>query len=240
MIKAALQYIVGLQEPATIEVENRVYSTKALTPVKKPFQSELQVSTLSSIVEYVKKNFDRGEDAYPFVVHIEGECLVSLKSKIQDEFEQRITFMRAEPNIPKEFNFDRFIDIESFIIGLQAKFVQNDQAREVLSFVGNIKEENVRNTGDDGISQVATVKTGIATVSNAIVPNPVSLAPYRTFVEIEQPESRFVLRLKDGPAAALFEADGGAWKVDAIRNIKGYFEENLKEEIADSKVIILA
>ena len=33
---------------------------------------------------------------------------------------------------------------------------------------------------------------------NKTVPNPVGLAPYRTFTEIGQPESKFVLRLKNG------------------------------------------
>lgn len=50
------------------------------------------------------------------------------------------------------------------------------------------------------------------------------LRPYRTFREVEQPASRFVLRLQSGqgdgmPKAALFEADGGAWRLTAIEAI---------------------
>ena len=67
-----------------------------------------------------------------------------------------------------------------------------------------------------------------------IVPNPVRLRPYRTFGEIEQPESAYVFRIKDserGPAFKLVEADGGLWKNDAMKRIKEYMEFKLFEEL---------
>ena len=72
---------------------------------------------------------------------------------------------------------------------------------------------------------------GIASKSDAVVPNPVKLRPYRTFVEVEQPVSEFVFRMKDnnGITCALFEADGGAWKNTAMRNIKNYLESELED-----------
>ena len=76
---------------------------------------------------------------------------------------------------------------------------------------------------------MVTIKTGIASVGEAEVPNPVTLAPYRTFPEIEQVESKFIFRMKEGPLAAIFEADGGAWKNEAMKRIKEYLVENLKE-----------
>lgn len=97
-------------------------------------------------------------------------------------------------------------------------------------------------TGDDGTTQTVTAKTGILTASQVAVPNPVQLAPLCTFSDAEQPMRRFVFRLKggeDGVSAALFEADGNAWKNAAIRNIKAYFEREIPQELRDD-VIILA
>lgn len=88
--------------------------------------------------------------------------------------------------------------------------------------------ENVKNVLSKH-SQKVTVKTGVASVSDAVVPNPVTLAPYRTFPEVEQPESKFIFRMKEGPTAALFEADGGAWRNTAILGIKEYLKEALKD-----------
>ena len=81
------------------------------------------------------------------------------------------------------------------------------------------------------MTQKATVKTGIASKSDAIVPNPVKLRPYRTFLEVEQPVSEFIFRMKqdkyDGINCAIFEADGGAWQMAATRAIKEYLEFEL-------------
>lgn len=66
-----------------------------------------------------------------------------------------------------------------------------------------------------------------------MVPNPVTLIPYRTFLEVQQPASDFIFRMKSscGVQCAIFEADGGTWKNEAMNNIKEY----LKNELADLK-----
>jgi len=68
--------------------------------------------------------------------------------------------------------------------------------------------------------------------SSGISSNPIRLRPYRTFREIEQPASLFVLRLQKGrdgelPRAALFEADGGQWKLEACQAIKHWLDMEL-------------
>ena len=68
-------------------------------------------------------------------------------------------------------------------------------------------------------------------MAEAIVPSPCILRPYRTFLEIVQTMSKFVFRMKDsgsGVDCALFNADGGAWKLDAMNSIRKYFEKALE------------
>jgi hypothetical protein len=59
----------------------------------------------------------------------------------------------------------------------------------------------------------------------------VNLAPYRTFQEIEQPSSPFLFRIKgtpgEGVQCALFEADGGAWRLDAVARIEAWLTKAL-------------
>ena len=111
---------------------------------------------------------------------------------------------------------------------LQSAFVDDEDKAKLLKYTALITDDTVKNFGDDGISQKVTVKTGVASVSDAVVPNPVTLAPFRTFPEVIQPESKFIFRMKEGPSAALFEADGGAWRNKAILNIKAYLEKELE------------
>jgi hypothetical protein len=91
--------------------------------------------------------------------------------------------------------------------------VKNEDRDIMLKVVGNIKEETVNTIGDDGVSQAVVAKMGVATVANVKVPNPVVLKPYRTFVEVDQPESEFIFRMQSGPRCALFEATAanGNW-----------------------------
>lgn len=112
---------------------------------------------------------------------------------------------------------------------LQSAFVDVGTKSTLLKYTGLIQDEAVKTTGDDGVSQQVTVKTGVASMGQAIVPNPVELAPYRTFPEVEQPISKFIFRMQEGPKAAIYEADGGAWRNKAILNIKEYLQEELKE-----------
>lgn len=63
------------------------------------------------------------------------------------------------------------------------------------------------------------------------VPNPVILAPYRSFPEIAQVESRFVFRIRGGESITmgLFEADGGMWRVEAIARVRNWLRERCSE-----------
>ena len=132
-----------------------------------------------------------------------------------------------------ELVYGRYIGHENFLFVLQSKFIDNPDRELLLKFTGTVESGTVAQYGDDGITQKATIKTGIASKGEAIVPNPVKLRPFRTFLEVEQPESAFVFRMQQdkdgGVSCAIFEADGGAWKNAAMRNVKEY----LQFELAD-------
>ena len=130
----------------------------------------------------------------------------------------------------------------SFVHQCWAYFLQDDTTSELVKLVSHVTDTNSVTQSDDGTTQTVTAKTGILTASQVAIPNPVQLAPLCTFSDAEQPMRRFVFRLKggeDGVSAALFEADGNAWKNAAIRNIKAYFEREIPQELRDD-VIILA
>ena len=138
------------------------------------------------------------------------------------------------------FNYGRFHDTEELIIAFQSKFTPTKDRDLLLKVIGNVKEENVRTTGDNGIAQAVTIKTGVASADDVLVPNPVTLAPYRTFLEVEQPESDFIFRMKDCPSGAIFEADGGAWRNEAILNVRAYLQSQLSLEIEAGRITIIA
>lgn len=235
MIKEAIQYVVGLGNLKREFIEGQEYSSQKLFLIPEALPESINVKTLSSLVDYIKSNFDSTGNV---MIHIISPTEVFVFSSYNGNMSRK-HFIKASAMLPK-FNFDNFYRSEEFNIKLQSAFVKNEDRDIMLQVVGNIQEEAVQSVGDDGISQSVVAKVGIASVGNVKVPNPVLLAPFRTFVEIEQPESEFIFRMQKGPTCALFEADGGAWKNIAMNRIKAYFEQELAEELNNKQVVIIA
>lgn len=228
MLKEALQYIVGLGEAKTQVIAGETYTDKKLERViYNPRAEPIRMSTLTSLLEYIKSGIDTMRPK--MLVHVVSPTKVKLYSMLDHE-RMREEMAEAVADIP-DFLFGRFMDQENFCIGLQSQFVSGDDLALVLKFAGTVEDGTVAEYGDDGVTQKATVKTGIASKTDAVIPNPVKLKPFRTFTEVEQPASNFVFRMRSsqGVQCALFEADGGAWKNEATRRIKEYLQEELKE-----------
>ena len=131
------------------------------------------------------------------------------------------------------FRYDEWYDQERFLIEMQANFEENTDLEAILKVSGNVEAKTTANYGDDGVTQKTTIKQGIASKADVLVPNPVTLIPYRTFLEVKQPESEFVFRIKDAggmPAFKIVEAEGGLWKNVAMKEIRDYFVRNLESE----------
>lgn len=229
MIKEAIKYVVELGKTDFFNINGQDYSNDNLRLIKDPIAEPFRIHTLTGIVDYIKQNIDKDVfNSKPFI-HIKSYNSVFVMAEM-NKTKDRDYYIEAAPSVPKiEMNY--FHDIERFNIMLQSSFVRDENIEKILKVTGNIKEEQVMNFGDDGVSQQVTAKAGIARVENVVVPSPVLLSPFRTFPEIKQPTSKFILRMKDGPKAALFEADGGAWKIDAIRLIKEYLQDNLEDVV---------
>lgn len=228
MIKEALEYIVGLRKPDIVSIDGEDYSDKALHRICwNPKADSIQMTTLSSFVDYMKANID--EMSKKMIVHVTSPTKVLLYSQL-DEDRQREYLVEVSAQVPT-FEYGRYYNQENFIIALQSKFLENDDRDLLLKFAGTVEAGTVANYGDDGVTQKATVKTGIASKGDCIVPNPVKLKPYRTFIEVDQPESAFVFRMRQGSGVecAIFEADGGAWKNAAMKRVKEYLEFELAD-----------
>lgn len=228
IIKEAIEYVVGLRKPEVQKIDGIVYSDKELEPViHNPKARAIQMNTLTSLVDYIKAQVDEMDEK--MIVHVQSPTKVALYSALDSE-RIRESMVEVMARVP-EFEYGRFIEHERFCIGLQAKFLDDPESNRalVLKFAGTVEDGTVSQYSDDGISQKATIKTGIASKGDALVPNPVKLRPYRTFHEVQQPMSEFIFRMKsdDSVKCALFEADGGAWENVAMRNIKDYLEVEL-------------
>jgi hypothetical protein len=230
--KEFIDRIISLAPVEHFEIDGRKYTSKSLSSVVPPVVADLTICTLTGLRDYLIANPD-GLTYNGLIIHVQNHLNVKLISRLVDEWEQRHEFIHAV-HAPKSFPFGNYFKIEDFIINLQTHFVQDETTAAIIALCGNLRQETDVTYTDDGISQEVQAKAGIARVADVRIPNPIELAPYRTFLEINQPASRFVFRLKktdSGPTAALFEADGGCWTLEAIKRIRDWLKLNVPEEV---------
>lgn len=146
---------------------------------------------------------------------------VKLVSKHSDDCGRRQILIEATPVKFKEYQFEKWLDQETFIIAVNALFAPTDDREYVLRIASSMTTEATNLSEDDGISQKVTVKAGLAQKQVVDVKRTVDLAPYRTFPECQQPISQFVFRARGGeaPSLMLTEADGGKWQIAAIDEV---------------------
>lgn len=241
-LKEALSYTVELadRENKIIKSEtgreyydsNR-HSLRELQP--RQYAPVLNLRTLRSLVDYLKSDNDLINQKRVVVV-VESSQKVSVYDQVDFEYGQRnqlVCVQAAVPRIP----FDNWHDQEEFNIMLQSMFIDDTDRSIVLDFASHLKIEKGVEVQDNGVSQIATVRDGVASLAQAKTPNPVTLRPYRTFNEVEQPASQFIFRINKSANLALFEADGGKWQLEAISNIADYLT---KELAGNDKITILA
>ena len=225
----AIEKIVGLAKNEMITVGDLEYSTKNLHLVKPPTPVGLGVSTLQAIADYIEYADINGNlKKADTIIHVSGYDSVNVLSRLDQKFKHRETHLQARC-AAEPFEFGREHGVERFIVSLQAQFAQDETTAAILNIVCNLTSENTLKIEDNGITQSASVKTGIVDEGMENIPNPVVLQPFRTFPEVDQPKSKFIFRMdgKRNVTCTLHEADGGAWKLEAIANISKWIKDKI-------------
>lgn len=225
--RSFLEKIEEMADVELIEVGNIQYATKELWRVNNPKPAKVKVKSLTGIVDYLKANVD-DLNMEGIIIHVEDHVTVWVMSELEQDHRDREFYLVAKAE-PPEIRLNNFTDRESFNIMLQSRFADVADRADVLRSIAKMRYENEVKMEDDGITQTVASKAGVALVREDQIPNPVRLAPFRTFSEIEQPISPFILRVDDKCNVGLFEADGGAWKNKAMQSIKNYLEFELGE-----------
>lgn len=245
-LRDAIEFLVNLgdenADPKVIEIDGKTYCTRNLRRYdEKPEAEAIKGASLTALLDYIIENQQEMPDR-KMIVHVTSPTTVRFYSSLDNE-RKRETLFIAEAKLP-EFIFGRNMSQDNFVISLQSCFFKNDDIEMLLKVAGNVENKSVSSYGDDGVTQKATIKQGIASKADVIVPNPVLLIPYRTFLEVEQVASKFVFRISEGvggvPEFKLIEADGGAWKYEAMQRVAEYLKKHLEKFIKDGKIIVIA
>lgn len=236
MIKEAMQYLVSQVENKIYEIDGRTYTQDSLTLVEEPRYrpSVIKVQGLESIVSLIYTEIDVLNA--PLFVEVTGHKTVSVYSTYNNRFERQDLY-HAVSDMP-DFGFG-WKEYQEAMISFRSQFIQDGDVSYILDLLSKISDENSVKTEDNGLSQSVQINKGVMLKGTAIVKPIVKLTPYRTFKELEQPESEFLLRLDEGGRVGLFEADGGMWKLEAKKRIADYFKKELAGFVDTNSVVVM-
>lgn len=194
----------------------------------------VQLHTLYGVADYMNKNADMMEamsmaEAF-FVVTSPTSVELVLPHGDPSHGKRRQIVASASVSVPEPRVVGMWVPVEEALIELKSCFDQgSDDLDAVCKLLGNVRDESIRTQRDDGVTQIATVQEQVGIDESMPVPIDVMLAPHRTFPEVEQPTSPFLLRLKRdeqrGVLACLFASDNEGWRVEAVRNVADYLRE---------------
>ena len=238
MLKEFAQYLVSLRENKTYEIHGNTYSDNRLEYIEphidRPIRTE--VSGLDSIVTLIKHESTKFALTLPLFVQLKSEREVYVFSSLDDQMERNWLY-RATCDM-RSFE-EGYRDAERAIVELRSKYIPNEGTEYLLGLLSRINIENGVTTQDNGVSQSVEARTGISLKTMENIKPRVKLMPYRTFLEVEQPESEFLLRLSKDGDVGIFEADGGMWKLEAKKRIKDYLTKALEPMINSGEVAVM-
>ena len=237
MLRDFVNKLMELAVPTTIEVDGSVYSNQKLEHIqdKKPMPRCIDLTGLDSICKMVRNEAELV--GLQIFIQVKDYKSVTVFTSL-DEDDDRLYLYKCVADTPA-VTTDRFMAYEKAVIELRSLYIPNEGTEYLLQLLSSISNESKVISSDNGVTQQVEARSGIALNSMVKVKPRVILQPFRTFVEVEQPESEFLLRINERGEIGFFPADGGVWKLEATRNVAGYFEENLHDLIENGTVVVI-
>ena len=237
MLKEFVNRLVELAAPTTVDIDGSVYSNQELVFVqdKKPMPKCIELTGLDSVCKMVRNEADHV--GLQIFIQVKDYRNVSVFTSL-DSDEDRLYLYKCAADTPV-VTTDRFMDYEKAVIELRSLYIPNDGTDYLLQLLSSISNESRVTSSDNGVTQRIEATNGIALSSMVTVKPRVTLQPFRTFIEVAQPASEFLLRINERGEIGFYQADGGVWKLEATRNVAAYFEEKLQDLIDNGTVVVI-
>lgn len=236
MLAKMIDKIVSLKKTEVFEFGGEHYTDREVyrVPPHVDRPKGLTVTGLDSVCKLIRT--EMGRVGTTVLVHVSSPTQVDVFTTYLNDY-SRHGMYTARSDVP-EFR-EGWRTPEKSIIELRSLFIPNEGTEYLLNLLSRVSFQQEVVTADNGVTQQVEARQGAALKSLVAVKPRVDLIPFRTFLEVPQPESTFLLRVDSSNGVGLFEADGGVWKLEAKKNIAAYFEKELSDCIKDGLVVVM-
>lgn len=242
MLKEAIQYIQETAaRPFLQSVDGHAYlfdKDGTYTEIKPDLYGPetLKLQSLDALVKMVRT--EATEDDAPIYITVPTHLTVHCFSQPDPELRnQRKWYYEVYATDVPGWESGNKLGFEEMQIALRTRFQETPDTAYALKLLSDITTGGKITFNDNGVATSVVTQKGVALQSNEAIRPIVRLRPYRTFQEIDQPESPFLIRVSER-GISFTEADGGMWKLIARQTIKAFLEEHLQQEVAEGSVVI--
>lgn len=196
----------------------------------------LPLNSLDAMIKMVKT--EASEQDAPLYITIPNHMTVRCfgQPDAEERYHRQVYYEANATDVPG-WAEKNTLGFEEAQIALRTRFQETPDTLYAMKLVSDISLGAKVIYNDNGIATTITTQKGVALQTNEQIRPLVKLRPYRTFQEVEQPESIFLIRVSDR-GISFIEADGGMWKLAARETIKTFLEERLSQEVTEGSVII--
>lgn len=241
MLKEFIEHIQQTTQPIVKEIGGNTFVIRQEGEVSQiePLiyhPDPLQLNSLDALVKLVENEATRAETPLYITVpsHLTVLCFGSLRPK--EHFFRRTYYEVKATDVP---GWDAKVQLpfEEMQIALRTRFQETPDTLYAQKLLSDISTGAKITYNDNGVATTVVTKKGIDLQANEAIRPIITLKPYRTFQEVEQPDSMFLIRINER-GISFIEADGGMWKLRAREIVKKYLEDRLASEIEHGNVVV--
>lgn len=241
MLKAAIEKIQSLCKPEIREIQGVFYTIQddgVYLQIKPDLEipDTITLNSLDALVQMVKTEAVNQLDLLYITIpdHKSIRCFSRPSKCARNQRLFPFSVMATdvpgwEPKVQLPF--------EEAMIALRTRFQPTADTDYALKLLSDITTGSKITYNDNGVATSVVTKKGVDLQANAAIRPIISLRPYRTFQEVDQPASQFLIRINER-GISFIEADGGMWKLAARQAVKDYLSQKLAAELTEGRVVI--
>mgnify|MGYP001039245922 CR=1 FL=1 len=241
MLKEFIEHIQNTTQPIIHQVGGRTFivtrnGNAGELRADPDCPDTLPLHSLDALVKLVRTEASKAEA--PLYITIPDHLTVRCFGQPQPDarFFRQVYYEAHATNVP---GWDEKVQLgfEEAQIAMRTRFQETADTVYALKLLSDICCGAKVVYNDNGIATTVTTQKGVALQSNDQIRPIITLKPYRTFQEVEQPESIFLIRV--GERGITFtEADGGMWKLKARETVKAFLEDKLSDLVESGSVVV--
>ena len=242
MLKEFIAHIQKTTAPQIIERGPDAFVVNSEGQVKQihpdlDWPTPLELSSLDALVKMIRCELRPRPDATVFVMiptHLKVEAFLPPQEALR--WQRPLPYFVEATDVPG-WDSDKTLGFEDMQIALRTRFQDSRDMPYIQKLLSDITTGGKITCNDNGIATSVVTQKGVALQGTEVIRPIVNMRPYRTFQEVEQPESPFLIRVSER-GLRLIASDGGMWKLAARQTVKAFLEEQLADLVSDGSVVI--